>query len=171
MTGRRPSPQPSHAPAEEVDDLDDLDDQDEEDEGPSRPDLSSLPVAGITRRRIGFLVGAFLSAWIVIVFARQVGEASTATARVAGLREANAELAGRVAALEREYDLIQRQEWIVQQARGYRLGQSGEIPFSLGPAPSLPPDAPGSAAVRLGADQHDLTPLEAWLSLLFGPAR
>ncbi len=135
------------------------------------PDLSALPIAGVTRRRIGFLVGALVSAWILIVFARQVGEASAASARVDALEAANAALAGDVAALEREYQLIQRQEWIVQQARGYRLGSPGEIPFGLAAAPSLSPDAPGSAAVRLGASADDQTPLESWLSLLFGPSR
>jgi hypothetical protein len=166
MTRRTPAPPP--------DDDADLDPSDELDEtladGSPGPDLSSLPIAGITRRRIGFLAGALVSVWIVIVFARQVGEASAATARVDDLRAANAELAGRLAALEREAELIQRQEWIEQQARGYRLGSGGEIPFALGDAEALPPDAPGSAAVRLGADERLPTPLESWLSLLFGPS-
>ena len=140
-------------------------------DGRAQPDLSALPIAGITRRRVGFLVGALVSAWIVIVFARQVGDASSANVRVETLRGANAELAGRVAALEREAALIQRQEWIVQQARGYGLGGPGEIPFALATAPPLPPDAPGSAAVRLGGGADGPTPLEAWLSLLFGPSR
>jgi hypothetical protein len=138
---------------------------------PAPPDLSSLPVAGITRRRLGFLAGALVSAWIVIVFARQVGEASAATARVERDRAANAALAGQLAALQRESAMIQREDWVVQQAHAYRLGRRGEIPFSLGPAPDLPADAPGSAAVRLGAETDDKTPLEAWLSLLFGPSR
>jgi cell division protein FtsB len=139
--------------------------------GPGQPDLSALPIAGITRRRVGFLVAALVSAWIVIVFARQVGDASSAGVRVEALTEQNAELGGRVAALEREAALIQRQEWIVQQARGHGLGESGEIPFTLASAPPLPPDAPGSAAVRLGGRTERPTPLEAWLSLLFGPSR
>jgi hypothetical protein len=46
------------------------------------------------------------------------------------------------------------------------------VPFTLGPgAPALSPDAPGSAAVRLGADTSSPTPLESWLTLLFGPGR
>jgi cell division protein FtsB len=140
-------------------------------DGPGPPDLSGLPIAGITRRRIGFLVAALLSAWVVIAFARQVGDASSAGVRVEGMRAQNAELANRVAALEREYQLIQRQEWIEQQARGYGLGTTGEIPFTVAAPPSLPPDAPGSAAVRLGGATDRPSPLEAWLSLLFGPSR
>jgi cell division protein FtsB len=140
-------------------------------DGPGQPDLSGLPIAGITRRRVGFLVAALLSAWVVIAFARQVGDASSAGVRVEAMRAENAELANRVAALEREYQLIQRQEWIEQQARGYGLGVTGEIPFTVAAAPSLPPDAPGSAAVRLGGATDRRSPLEAWLSLLFGPSR
>lgn len=164
MKARTPVTPPDEDAPDDFDEVEDLDGA-----GPSMPDLSSLPVAGITRRRVGFLAGALISVWVVIVFARQVGEAAAATARVDDLRAANAELAGRLAALEREAELIQRQEWIEQQARGYRLGGGGEIPFALGDAEPLPPDAPGSAAVRLGADARSMTPLESWLSLLFGP--
>lgn len=133
------------------------------------PDLSGLPIAGITRRRVGLLGAAFLTAWVVIVFARQVGDAAAADARVDALRQANAALEGNIAALEREYRLIQRQEWVVQQARGYRLGDADEVAFTLVRDAPLPPDAPGSAALRLGADDGPRTPLESWLSLLFGP--
>jgi len=135
-------------------------------------DLGGLPLTGITRRRIAFLAAAFVTAWIVIVFARQVGEASAATTRADQMRAANVALAGEVAALERELELIQRQEYFVQQARGYRLGAPNEIPFTLSPdAPPLAPDAPGSAAARLGGEVPAVTPLESWLSLLFGPER
>jgi hypothetical protein len=135
-------------------------------------DLSGLPMAGITRRRVAFLAAAFVSAWIVIVFARQVGEASAATTRADQLRVANVELERDVDALAEELELIGRQEYFVQQARAYRLGAPEEIPFTLSPgAPPLEPDAPGSAAVRLGAGNPPVTPLESWLSLLFGPER
>jgi hypothetical protein len=44
------------------------------------------------------------------------------------------------------------------------------VPFTLDPSVPAPgPDAPGSAALRLGASDR-LTPLESWLSLLFGPS-
>lgn len=139
---------------------------------PPEVDLAGLPVAGITRRRVAFLAAAFVTAWIVVVFARQVGEASAATTRAEQLRAANVELAADVASLERELALIQRQEYILQQARGYRLGAPNEVPFTLSPeAPLLTEDAPGSAAARLGAEETPVTPLESWLSLLFGPDR
>jgi hypothetical protein len=136
------------------------------------PDLSSLPVPAFTRRRMGFLGAGMLAAWIVIAFARQVSDASAATTRLDGLQASNAQLAGQVAGLEREYQLIQDDAWVRQQARAYGLGSGREVPFTLGPgAPPLPPDAPGSAAVRLGADASSPTPLESWLTLLFGPGR
>ena len=136
---------------------------------PGMPDLSALPVIGITRRRLAFLGAAFATVWIVIVFARQVGEASAATGRVEQLRQANAELAAEVAALEREFELIQGEPYIRLQAHAFGLGGPRDIAFTLSERPELPADAPGSAAVRLGAHAEPQTPLESWLSLLFGP--
>lgn len=134
------------------------------------PDLAALPIAGITRRRMAGIVGGLLAAWIIIVFARQVGEASAATARAEDIAAGNVARQAQVAAFERELDLIARQRYVEQQARGYGLGTSQEIPFSLAAnAPGLPPDAPGSASVRLGADTDRASPLERWLTVLFGP--
>jgi cell division protein FtsB len=135
-------------------------------------DLSALPVAGLTRRRLAFLVAAFVTAWVVIVFARQAGEAAAASARVDQMRDSNAALARDVDALKRELDLIQRQDYVVQEASAYRLGKSGQVAFTLeAGARPLDAHAPGSAAVKLGAAPPALTPLESWLSLLFGPSR
>lgn len=135
------------------------------------PGLAALPIAGITRRRMAAIVSGVLAAWIVIVFARQVSEASAASARAGDIAAANVGLRAEVAALERELDLIGRKRYVEQQARGYGLGSSREIPFTLVPdAPTLPEDAPGSAAVRVGAASGDVTPLERWLTVLFGPS-
>jgi hypothetical protein len=138
--------------------------------GPDLPDLSALPVAGVTRRRLAFLVASICAVWIVIVFGRQVGEASSAAARLDAIRQQNAALAAKLDALEREYELIQRQEYIVQQGHGYRLGTPGEIAVTRARPVALPANAPGSAALRLGATTETRTPLESWLSLLFGPS-
>lgn len=134
--------------------------------------LADLPVAGLTRRRIAFVLAALVVAWIVVLFARQVGEASAATARAEDLRRANAAMAAEVKALERELELIGRQAYIVQQARAHRLGGGREIAFTLeAGAPELGPDAPGSASVRLGAQPEvRRSPLESWLQVLFGPS-
>lgn len=132
--------------------------------------LSDLPVAGLTRRRIALLLGAILAAWVIVLFARQVGEASEAATRADAMRAVNERLSGDVTALERELALIQRQAYIEQQAREYRLGEAREVPFILeDDASPLGPNAPGSAAVRLGADVERPSPAEAWIELLFGP--
>jgi cell division protein FtsB len=133
--------------------------------------LSDLPVAGLTRRRIAILIGALVAAWIIVLFARQVGEASEASSRADAMRVQNERKAAEVTALERELALIQRQAYIEQQAREYRLGAPREIPFILADdAPPLAADAPGTAATRLGAQGARVTPLDAWLDLLFGEA-
>ncbi len=131
--------------------------------------LADLPVAGLTRRRIAILLGAIVAAWVILLFARQVGEAGEATARAAAMRTDNALLEAEATALEAELALIQRQAYIEQAARSYRLGTAKEIPFVLAEgAPALPPDAPGSASVRLGTEVVVVTPLESWARLLFG---
>ena len=133
--------------------------------------LSDLPVAGLTRRRIALLIGALVAAWVIVLFARQVGEASEATARADAMAVHNAQLEEDVAGLEQELGLIQRQSYVAQAARGYRLGTPDEIPFTLAEdAPSLAPDAPGSAATRLGTTTDRERPIDAWARLLFGDA-
>jgi cell division protein FtsB len=135
------------------------------------PDLAALPVVGITRRRVAILASAMLAAWIVIAFARQVGEVSAASTRAEDIASANAALRIEVGALERELDLIARQRYIEQQGRAYGLGGPREIAFTLADdAPALPDDAPGSAALRVGAQSEHVAPLERWLTVLFGPS-
>jgi cell division protein FtsB len=134
-------------------------------------DLSSLSIAGITKRRIGWLCAALAAAWIVAIFARQASEGASAASRADDVARDNAALAAEVAALEQELAMIQRPAYIHQQAHAYGLGGPNEIPFTLDPSvPSPGPNAPGSAATRVGADAEQVTPLESWLSLLFGPA-
>ncbi len=133
--------------------------------------LADLPVAGLTRRRIALLIGALVAAWVIVLFARQVGEASEATARADAMRVTNVQLESDVAALEAELVLIQKQVYIAQVAREYRLGKAREIPFALADdAPALDDDAPGSALVRLGTRAAERAPLESWARLLFGDA-
>jgi cell division protein FtsB len=135
-----------------------------------RVDLSGLSIAGITRRRVGWVAAGFLAIWIVAVFARQVGDATAATNRATQLAADNAALAAEVQALEAEASLIVEPDYVAQQARGHGFGSPREIPFTLDPTVAPPVDgAPGSASVRLGAEGTRQTPLESWLSLLFGP--
>jgi hypothetical protein len=143
-----------------------------EPEGPQSgaPDLSALPIAGIGRRQLALILGAVATVWIVVLFARQIGDASAASTKAEDLAAANETLRDDIEGYRRELALIQRQEYILVQARGYGLGKGREIAFSLAPdAPPLPPDAPGSAAVRVGADVEPVTPFDRWMELLFGP--
>jgi cell division protein FtsB len=135
-----------------------------------RVDLAGLSIAGITRRRVGWVAAGLVSIWIVIVFARQVGDAAAASNRAVELAADNAALAAEVQSLQGEVDLIVRPEYVAIAARGAGLGDPHEIPFTLSPTVPPPVDgAPGSASVRLGAHPDRQTPLESWLSLLFGP--
>jgi len=136
----------------------------------SAPDFSALPVVGITRRRVTAAIGMLLAVWIVIVFARQVGDAAAATSRAEQIAVDNVSLRREIATLDRELELIGRQRYIEQQARAYGLGGRREVAFTLAQdAPALAPDAPGSASVRVGAPRA-VPPLERWLTLLFGPS-
>jgi cell division protein FtsB len=135
-----------------------------------RVDLSALSIAGISRRHVAWIASGLIAAWIVVIFARQVGEASAAATRATQQAADNAALAAEVQALENEVALIVRPEYVSQRARAYRFGASREIPFTLDPSVPAPIDgAPGSASVRLGAVDDRQSPIDSWLSLLFGP--
>ena len=134
----------------------------------AEPSLAALPIAGFTRRRMAILLGVLRAVWIVFVFARQVSEAAAATSQAEAMVISNTQRSDQVDALERELERIGDRRFVLQQARGYGLGGEHEIPFTLAAgAPSLPPDAPGSASVRLGATTSG-SPLDHWLTLLFG---
>jgi hypothetical protein len=73
--------------------------------------------------------------------------------------------------MERELEAIGRQRFVEQQARSYGVGSEREIPFTLAPdTPAVGAEAPGSAALRVGADVESVTPVERWLTVLFGPS-
>ena len=136
------------------------------------PDLAALPIAGITRRRIAILAGAMLAAWIVIAFARQVGEASAATARADDIASANAALRTEVAALERELDLIARQRYIEQQAPGLRPGRPARdrLHARARTRRRCPPTRRARPRSGSAPGATRVAPLERWLTVLFGPS-
>jgi cell division protein FtsB len=138
---------------------------------PGAVDLTGLSIAGITRRRVGWVSAGLVAVWIVILFARQVGDAQAASAQAAQLAADNTALADEVDALQQELDLIVRPQYVGLEARAHRFGNAREIPFALDPSVPAPVDgAPGSTSARLGAQKDRQTPLDSWLSLLFGPA-
>ena len=95
------------------------------------PDLSALPIAGLGRRQVALILGALVAVWIVVLFARQIGDASAATSRAEELAAANDALRADIEASRRELQLIQRHDYVLLQARGYGLGKGREVPFSL----------------------------------------
>ena len=137
---------------------------------PDGIDLAGLSIAGITRRRVAWAVAGLVAVWILVVFARQVSEATGAATRAEQIGRDNETLAAEVASLEHELQLIERPEYVSEQARAYGVGLPGEIAFTLDRRIGPPgPDAPGSASGRVGATIEQRSPLDSWLSLLFGP--
>jgi hypothetical protein len=164
---RRPSPTPNE---DAPDDTASTPSQGDRVRASSEPDLATLPIVGLTRRRMAILLGVALAAWVIILFARQVTDAAAATGRAEAMVAANDARRAEVDGLQRELELIQQPAFVNQEARAYSLGGAHEIPFSLAQgAPPLPADAPGSAALRIGAP-ISVSPLERWLTLLFGPS-
>ena len=138
--------------------------------GPSRLDPSTLPMPSLSRRRVFTLAGVLAASLLTLGFARQVGEASAASDRADALRAQNAALHAEVDGLQNDLSRVQDPRFITLQGRAFGLGGPGEIPFALAAgAPPLDADAPGSAAVRLGAPPMTTSPLDAWLEVLFGP--
>ena len=137
----------------------------------TRLDPASLPMPSLSRRRVVTVAGVLVAALLALSFVRQVGEATAATERAAELRAGNDMLRDEVRRLERDLGHVQDERFIKLQARAYGLGGPGEIPFALAAgAPALAQDAPGSAAVRLGAEAPATRPFDAWLEVLFGPS-
>lgn len=132
-------------------------------------DPAALPMPTLSRRRLVTAAGIIVAGLLALSFVRQVGAATDAANHAAELRAANASLQDEVARLQRDLGHVQDPRYILLAGRAYGLGGPREIPFALAAgAPSLAPDAPGSASVRLGAPKHDRTPLDAWLEVLFG---
>jgi hypothetical protein len=135
-------------------------------------DPASLPMPSLSRRRVVTAAGVLLAGLLVLSFARQVSEATAASNRAAELRVANAGLRDDVERLQQDLDRVQDVRFIRLEGRAFGLGGPHEIPFALAAgAPPLAADAPGSASVRLGAVQRPKSPMDAWLEVLFGPAR
>ena len=137
-----------------------------------RLDPASLPMPSLSRRRVVTAAGVLLAALLTVSFVRQVGEATAASDRAADLRAANAALHEEVARLQADLSHVQDPQFVQLEGRAYGLGAKGEIPFALAAgAPTLDADAPGSAAVRLGAPARPHNPFDAWLEVLFGTGR
>jgi hypothetical protein len=136
---------------------------------PAAIDPAALPMPSLSRRRLVTAAGVIAAGLLALSFVRQVGEASTAANRAADLRAGNAVLRDEVNRLERDLQQVQDPRYILLAGRAFGLGGPREVPFALAAgAPPLAADAPGSAAVRLGAAARHQSPLDAWLEVLFG---
>jgi cell division protein FtsB len=125
--------------------------------------------AQFSRRRIAVIFAGLVCLWMVGVFARQVGEAATAADQAEMTRARNAAVERDIEALQAELKLIQQPAFVNSTARGYLLGTSREIPFTIDQhAPPLPSNAPGSAGVKPAPTPPAGSPLDAWLNTLFG---
>jgi cell division protein FtsB len=138
---------------------------DSKEQSPSLPG----PTISVTRRRLALLVGGLFALWLVGIFARQVGEASSAASQADQMRVRNAAMERDVASLEQELKLIKQPAFVAEMARAYLLGSPREIPFTLDPkAPPLSANAPGSVGIKPEVVVQQGSPLESWLQALFG---
>lgn len=119
-----------------------------------------------TRVHLALLGAVFVSLWVVLAFGSTMAQLNDATERAAVVRAQNAELTSRLAGAQTESALLQSEAYLRFEARGFGMGMPGERSFGLAPgAPAPAPMIPlgGSADTPAPA-----TPLDNWLSLLFG---
>jgi cell division protein FtsB len=134
---------------------------------PGSPRGSGALPFGIGRRYLALAIGLVVVVWVGFVFARAIAVSNAAAAQAAALRADNAARAERLAAEQQELVTVQSEPFVRLQARAYGVGQPGEQPFALAsPAASPRPIVPLGAAP---APTEQPSPLDAWLTLLFGP--
>ena len=113
---RRTSPTPTDDPAE----MDPTPSAGAPAVRPSEPDLATLPITGITRRRAAILPGG---GDLDRDRVRPAGQRRLGGHRRAeGMIASNAQRTAEVAGLERELERIGDRRYVLQQARGYGLG-------------------------------------------------
>lgn len=114
---------------------------------------------------LAWLIGILVTAVVVVLLGRVVLDAASAAARVDELRAANAALRAHVDALVAEKELVVSPIFVEVAGRGQGYGQAKERAFGL--EPGSPPPSPILVEEDPAAGRPP--PLEAWLSLLFGP--
>lgn len=119
-----------------------------------------------TRVHVAFLIAVVVAFWVVLAFSRTMAQLNEATERAASVRADNAVLTSRLAQAQTESALLQSDAYLRFEARGFGMGKPGERAFGL--APGAPEPAPMVPLGGSAAAQTQPTPLENWLSLLFG---
>lgn len=118
------------------------------------------------RRQLGLIALLIVGAWVVFSFGRTITQLNAASERQAVVAGETAALAAQLAAGQREVELVDTDGFQALQARAFGIGAPGEIAFSL--------ETGAPAATRLaplgssGPGAQPVTPLDAWLRLLFG---
>jgi cell division protein FtsB len=118
------------------------------------------------RSHVALIVLIVVASWVVLSFGRTITSLNAATDRQATLTAETAALTARLEAGHREMELIQTDAFQALQARAYGIGGPGEVAFALDADAPPPP-----AITPLGGDANSgapLTPLDAWMRLLFG---
>ena len=132
---------------------------------------AALPPSNLRRLRptrvyVAVVIAVIVAFWVVLAFGRTMAQLNEATIRAAAVRADNAELTLRLAQAQEEAALLQSDAYLRFAARGYGMGRPGERAFGL--TPGAPPPA---SMTPLGGpidEQTPATPLENWLTLLFG---
>ncbi len=118
------------------------------------------------RRAAALVLGLFVVASLVLVFAGTSTRSTTIEAEAERLRAENRLLQERVAEGDRELAIYQTDAGKLWQARVLGYGEEGEKRIVLpANAPSPEPIVPLGAR---GNDEPPQAPLDAWLELLFG---
>jgi len=120
---------------------------------------------GAPGRYLGWLLALLVAVVVAVSLARVVLQAADASAQVDRLRESNAELRARVEALAAEKRIVTSPIFVGVAGRAHGYGDPNERAFGLlpgGPPPPRLADETASVAGDAGS------PLDAWLTLLFG---
>ena len=118
------------------------------------------------RTHLFALVLAIVAIWVVAVFARALTDLDRATEQHQAVAAESSALELRLDADRRELGLVQTDAFQGLQARAYGLGGPGEQVFSL--AAGAPAPAPIVPLGQSAAGALPVSPLDAWLELLFG---
>jgi hypothetical protein len=112
------------------------------------------------------LAVVILGAWLLVVFGRGLAQLNEAADRQAIVAAEVSALSDRLDAGERELILVQSDAFQQMQARSFGMGATGEIAFGFEQdAATAPLITPLGGASN---EQAELSPLDAWLTLLFG---
>jgi hypothetical protein len=120
----------------------------------------------VERRSAFLIVGLVVAAWLLIVFANALADASEQNARLAREQAVNDALKERLVQGAAELELVQGRTFQDFLARGYGMGVPAEKPFAR--APGAPPPAPMTPLGHADPVTAVTTPLEDWLDLLVG---